>query len=96
MLAPEKEKSTTPPMKLYTCRICEEDFKSDELKQHTQYCAIINNPNILQLSFEDQLRAIANALQKVYDERLVRLDEQHTVDESRTLLTIERNQITPL
>jgi hypothetical protein len=56
--------------KKITCRICEEDIYREHLEEHSQYCAIIRDPALLDLSFEEQINEIIHSFQEVMDRRL--------------------------
>lgn len=41
-----------------TCRICEEDVEWTRMRDHSSYCELVNDFNLPNLSFEDQLKQL--------------------------------------
>lgn len=46
------------------CRICEELVNSDELEEHSQYCAIRHNIDMKAISSDERLKRIAKSIKK--------------------------------
>eukprot|EP01117_Protostelium_nocturnum_P003478 TRINITY_DN1452_c0_g1_i3.p1 TRINITY_DN1452_c0_g1~~TRINITY_DN1452_c0_g1_i3.p1 ORF type:complete len:1067 (-),score=408.16 TRINITY_DN1452_c0_g1_i3:41-3241(-) len=72
----EVEKLALEPLKEVTCRICEEDVRCDQIKIHSKYCAIINDPILLEQTLEDQLKTIALDLQEAMQKSLANNSEK--------------------
>lgn len=53
------------------CRICEEDIRADHLKEHSRCCARLNDPELMQLSYDEQLNRIIIILHDILKERQI-------------------------
>eukprot|EP01119_Soliformovum_irregulare_P012251 TRINITY_DN3170_c0_g1_i5.p1 TRINITY_DN3170_c0_g1~~TRINITY_DN3170_c0_g1_i5.p1 ORF type:complete len:692 (-),score=166.49 TRINITY_DN3170_c0_g1_i5:1379-3454(-) len=65
------------------CRICEEDVPRESLKEHLKCCAIVHDPKILVLPWDNQLEKIISHLREVVDQRKASSFLRKSLDSAR-------------
>lgn len=71
LLGAEEEPNATEPENTILCRICEEEIPAGLLKEHSRFCVIANQWDMVALSDDEQLQRLVGVIQSRVEEATI-------------------------